>query len=285
MEVDLILRGARILTMDPGRPQAQALAILGDRIVAASMTLNGTPIDPAASYRITINNFLAVGGDGFTVTKTPLTNLKLNKFGEIEGYYNPASDTLLYDALLARLKDFGGDGAKAFAQPFYKPKKDGSPGPRVDKVKICEKATVGLPVRDGIAANGREAQQVVQPASIDADRHHFGTFDQGFECQPGELLLLPEVSPGPASGTQVQADLDVEMLGEELLKGAVRLGQVLAQLVFQPFGADRASEVRIGEVEALGPQVVLGLDHVGREFVQDAKRLAVGNLADRKSVV
>ena len=94
------------------------------------------------------------GGDGFTVTKTPLTNLKLNKFGEIEGYYNPASDTLLYDALLARLKDFGGDGAKAFAQPFYKPKKDGSPGPRVDKVKICEKATVGLPVRDGIAANG-----------------------------------------------------------------------------------------------------------------------------------
>ncbi len=34
MEVDLILRGARILTMDPGRPQAQALAILGDRIVA-----------------------------------------------------------------------------------------------------------------------------------------------------------------------------------------------------------------------------------------------------------
>lgn len=94
------------------------------------------------------------GGDGFTVTKTPLTNLKLNKFGEIEGYYNPASDTLLYDALLARLKDFGGDGAKAFVQPFYKPKKDGSPGPRVDKVKICEKATVGLPVRDGIAANG-----------------------------------------------------------------------------------------------------------------------------------
>lgn len=94
------------------------------------------------------------GGDGFTVTKTPLTNLKLNKFGEIEGYYNPASDTLLYDALLARLKDFGSDGAKAFAQPFYKPKKDGSPGPRVDKVKICEKATVGLPVRDGIAANG-----------------------------------------------------------------------------------------------------------------------------------
>ena len=31
------------------------------------MSLNGQPIDPAASYRVTVNNFLAVGGDGFTV--------------------------------------------------------------------------------------------------------------------------------------------------------------------------------------------------------------------------
>ena len=31
------------------------------------MSLNGAPIDPAASYRVTVNNFLAVGGDGFTV--------------------------------------------------------------------------------------------------------------------------------------------------------------------------------------------------------------------------
>ena len=111
------------------------------------------------------------GGYGFTVTKTPLTNLKLNKFGEIEGYYNPASDTLLYDALLARLKDFGGDGAKAFAQPFYKPKKDGSPGPRVDKVKICEKATVGLPVRDGIAANGSMVR--IDVFYVEGDGYYF----------------------------------------------------------------------------------------------------------------
>jgi len=111
------------------------------------------------------------GGYGFTVTKTPLTNLKLNKFGEIEGYYNPASDTLLYDALMARLKDFGGDGAKAFAQPFYKPKKDGSPGPRVDKVKICEKATVGLPVRDGIAANGSMVR--IDVFYVEGDGYYF----------------------------------------------------------------------------------------------------------------
>jgi 5'-nucleotidase len=33
------------------------------------MSLNGKPIDPAASYRITVNNFLSVGGNGFTVLK------------------------------------------------------------------------------------------------------------------------------------------------------------------------------------------------------------------------
>jgi 5'-nucleotidase len=39
----------------------------GERIIAERMSLNGGPIDPAASYRITVNNFLSVGGDGFTV--------------------------------------------------------------------------------------------------------------------------------------------------------------------------------------------------------------------------
>jgi 5'-nucleotidase len=41
----------------------------GARIVAARMSLDGKPIDPAASYRVTVNNYLAEGGDGFTVFK------------------------------------------------------------------------------------------------------------------------------------------------------------------------------------------------------------------------
>jgi 5'-nucleotidase len=41
----------------------------GDRVVAERMSLNGQPIDPAASYRVTVNSFLSVGGDGFTVLK------------------------------------------------------------------------------------------------------------------------------------------------------------------------------------------------------------------------
>jgi 5'-nucleotidase len=39
----------------------------GERVIAERMALNGQPIDPAARYRVTVNNFLSVGGDGFTV--------------------------------------------------------------------------------------------------------------------------------------------------------------------------------------------------------------------------
>jgi 5'-nucleotidase len=50
----------------------------GDRILADRMVLNGQPIDPAADYRVTVNNYLSVGGDGFTVLKqgaAPLTGV------------------------------------------------------------------------------------------------------------------------------------------------------------------------------------------------------------------
>ncbi|GHJ05899.1 hypothetical protein TPA0907_02660 [Micromonospora humidisoli] len=36
----------------------------GSRVSA--LALNGTPVDPAASFRVTTNDFLANGGDGFT---------------------------------------------------------------------------------------------------------------------------------------------------------------------------------------------------------------------------
>ncbi|MFF4759411.1 bifunctional metallophosphatase/5'-nucleotidase [Streptomyces sp. NPDC001292] len=37
-----------------------------DRVVTDSIRLNGKPIDPAATYRVAMNSFLAGGGDGFT---------------------------------------------------------------------------------------------------------------------------------------------------------------------------------------------------------------------------
>ena len=50
---------------DPAKPA-------GERVAAGSMKLNDVPIEPARSYRVTVNNYLALGGDGFTVLKQGL---------------------------------------------------------------------------------------------------------------------------------------------------------------------------------------------------------------------
>ncbi len=84
--VTLTLTGAQIKQMleqqwrDPKLPRIlqvskglnytwDAAKPYGEHIIADRMSLNGQRIDPAASYRVTVNNYLAVGGDGFTVLK------------------------------------------------------------------------------------------------------------------------------------------------------------------------------------------------------------------------
>lgn len=42
---------------------------LGERVMADKMILNGRPVEPASGYRVTLNDYLAAGGDGFTVAK------------------------------------------------------------------------------------------------------------------------------------------------------------------------------------------------------------------------
>lgn len=89
---------------------------------------------------------------GLLICKRDIKKLKLDADGEIADYYNRSSDRLLYEALKARLQAFGGSGEKAFAEPFYKPKADGSRGPLVKKVKVCEKSTLNVPVQQNTAA-------------------------------------------------------------------------------------------------------------------------------------
>jgi 5'-nucleotidase len=64
----------------------------GERILAERLSLNGQPIDPAEHYRVTINNFLSVGGDGFTV----LTQGTAQQFGvydsdALDAYFRSSS--------------------------------------------------------------------------------------------------------------------------------------------------------------------------------------------------
>jgi 5'-nucleotidase len=55
----------RILQVSAGFTYTyDSTAPAGSRI--SNIALNGTPIDPAATYRVTTNDFLANGGDGFT---------------------------------------------------------------------------------------------------------------------------------------------------------------------------------------------------------------------------
>ena len=50
----------------------------GERI--SNIRINGVPLDPLATYRVTVNNFLADGGDGFTVFRTGTNRF----FGQID---------------------------------------------------------------------------------------------------------------------------------------------------------------------------------------------------------
>jgi 5'-nucleotidase len=84
--VTLTLTGADIKTMleqqwlDPNRPRilqvSQGFSYafdndkpFGERVIAERMMLNGARIAPAQSYRVTVNNYLAQGGDGFAALK------------------------------------------------------------------------------------------------------------------------------------------------------------------------------------------------------------------------
>jgi 5'-nucleotidase len=40
---------------------------VGDRVASSTIKLDGVPVDPAQGYRVTMNSFLADGGDGFSV--------------------------------------------------------------------------------------------------------------------------------------------------------------------------------------------------------------------------
>jgi 5'-nucleotidase len=92
--VTLTLTGNQIKTMleqqwlDPKRPRILQVSRgfsyawddskpFGERVIASSMSLNGETVDPVKSYRVTVNNYLSTGGDGFAA----LTEGAAQQFG------------------------------------------------------------------------------------------------------------------------------------------------------------------------------------------------------------
>ena len=87
-------------------------------------------------------------GDGYSISKKKLCDLKLDKNGEIEGCdFWKNDDKLLYNALrevLTKFRDNKETIPKNFE--FHKPKSDGSDGPIVRSVKCREKASQYVPL-------------------------------------------------------------------------------------------------------------------------------------------
>lgn len=60
----------RILQVSEGFTYTwSASAPVGEKVDPSSIMINGVVVDPAASYRVTVNSFLADGGDNFTVLR------------------------------------------------------------------------------------------------------------------------------------------------------------------------------------------------------------------------
>ena len=110
--------------------------------------------------------------EGYTLSKVSLTDLKLDKNGEIKDYYNPNSDRLLYNALKERLTAYGGKSQEAFAEPFYKPKTDGTPGPLVKKVKIMNKTTMPVMVQNKTGAAGNDSMVRVDVFHVEGEGYY-----------------------------------------------------------------------------------------------------------------
>lgn len=92
--------------------------------------------------------------EGLSAIKTPLTSLTLKDLPNIAG---AERDTRLIEVLRERLEQFGGDGKKAFAPnqpPVYKSSKEGRVAPIIRSVKLLTTQKSGIPIRNGIAANG-----------------------------------------------------------------------------------------------------------------------------------
>jgi 5'-nucleotidase len=66
----------RILQVSKGFSYAwDAARQNGEHIIAERMALNGQMIDPAVNYRVTVNDYLSVGGDGFSNLKQGIAPL------------------------------------------------------------------------------------------------------------------------------------------------------------------------------------------------------------------
>ena len=78
---------SRILQVSKGLSYSyDSTKAAGSRVDPASLKLNSAVIDPAASYRVTMNSFLAAGGDNFTVFKDGTNRLEQPNLIDVDAF-------------------------------------------------------------------------------------------------------------------------------------------------------------------------------------------------------
>ncbi|MCW5619514.1 MAG: type II CRISPR RNA-guided endonuclease Cas9 [Burkholderiales bacterium] len=112
---------------------------------------------------------------GKSHVRTSLQKLKLTSLERIVGANDPRNAEMI-ELLRERLKKFGDDGKKAFAEPIYKPAKDGK-GPPIRTVKLVSTQRNGMWVGGGIADLG--------------EMHHVDIFKRNTGYHIGPVYQIP----------------------------------------------------------------------------------------------
>lgn len=158
-------------------------------------------------------------GNNVIVKRTALANLKLDKNGEINGYFQPEGDAALYNALKQRLVEFDGDAKKAFATPIRKPCNSGQ-GNIVRTVKTYETYTGGgmiLEKNKGIVKN----DGMIRVDLYSKDGKYFGVPVYVADLYRGELPKRAATSGKPQNEWRVMDDtytFEMSIYQDDLLR-------------------------------------------------------------------
>ena len=158
-------------------------------------------------------------GNNVIVKRTALANLKLDKNGEINGYFQPEGDVALYNALKQRLVEFDGDAKKAFATPIRKPCNSGQ-GNIVRTVKTYETYTGGgmiLEKNKGIVKN----DGMIRVDLYSKDGKYFGVPVYVADLYRGELPKRAATSGKPQNEWRVMDDtytFEMSIYQDDLLR-------------------------------------------------------------------
>ena len=158
-------------------------------------------------------------GNNVIVKRTALANLKLDKNGEINGYFQPEGDAVLYNALKQRLIEFDGDAKKAFATPIRKPCNSGQ-GNIVRTVKTYETYTGGgmiLEKNKGIVKN----DGMIRVDLYSKDGKYFGVPVYVADLYRGELPKRAATSGKPQNEWRIMDDtytFEMSIYQDDLLR-------------------------------------------------------------------